>query len=101
MPLPPPPGRCVHCLKFTENLTWDHVFPAAWYPDTTPPGLKKWNVPSCQPCNSAHGECENIIMSRVCLCLEPTSLDGAGIHSKAKRSMDAASGKSARDSSAR
>jgi hypothetical protein len=28
---------------------WDHVFPISWYPDTTPPDLEKWKIPSCLP----------------------------------------------------
>src|SRR5688572_4111000 len=101
MPLPPLPGRCVHCLKFDKKLTWDHVFPAAWYPDSTPVGLEKWKVPSCKSCNSANGESENILMSRVGLCLDPISPQGAGISAKAARSMDPTSGKTPRDAAAR
>src|SRR3569833_975591 len=62
MPMPPQPGRCVHCLSYHESLTWDHVFPVAWYPDTTPEGTEKWKVPSCEECNRSHGETENILM---------------------------------------
>jgi hypothetical protein len=101
MPLPPLPGRCVHCLEFHEKLTWDHIFPAAWYPETTPDGLEKWKVPSCQLCNSANGESENVLMGRVGLCLDPSSPQGAGISAKAVRSMDPSAGRNARDVAAR
>jgi hypothetical protein len=101
MPLPPKPGRCVHCLRFHEKLTWDHVFPAAWYPDTTPEGMERWKIPSCQTCNSAHGESENTLMSLVGLCLDPGSSQGAGIGAKAWRSMDPSSGKNPRDAASR
>jgi hypothetical protein len=35
------PGKCVHCLKDVEERNSDHVFPASWYPDSTPPNLEE------------------------------------------------------------
>jgi hypothetical protein len=73
----------------------------AWYPDSTPDGTEKWKVPSCHKCNSLHGETENVLMSRIGLCLDPTSPASAGVTEKAMRSMDPRSGKTPRDSAAR
>src|SRR5947208_16017660 len=36
-------GKCVHCLKDVAERNSDHVFPASWYPDSTPPNLEKWH----------------------------------------------------------
>jgi hypothetical protein len=44
-------GKCVHCFKDVEGRNSDHVFPASWYPDSTPPDLEKRQIPSCIPCN--------------------------------------------------
>ena len=52
------PGKCVHCLKDVEERNSDHVFPESWYPDSTPPNLEKWQIPSCIPCNSEYGKLE-------------------------------------------
>ncbi|MEW5894427.1 MAG: hypothetical protein AB1650_01530 [Candidatus Omnitrophota bacterium] len=29
----PPAGKCVHCLKEFDDLTWDHLLPKSWYPE--------------------------------------------------------------------
>jgi hypothetical protein len=67
----PKPGKCVHCLKDPVERNWDHVFPKSWYPDTTVPGLDKWRIPSCIPCNRALGVIEEEFRRRVGLCLDP------------------------------
>ena len=55
----PEKGKCVHCLKVPVDRTWDHMFPKAWYPDTTAENLEKWQVPSCRECNQRLGKLEN------------------------------------------
>jgi hypothetical protein len=84
----PKPGKCVHCLETFQNLTWDHVFPEAWYPDTTPPNQYKWQVPSCEDCNRKYGDLENDLLTRLSICLEPSELASAGIAEKGMRAID-------------
>ena len=82
----PPPGRCVHCLGDFESLTWDHVLPVSWYPDTTPANLEKWKFPSCEPCNHRFSIIEQDLLIRFGICLTPGDLKSAGIPEKALRS---------------
>ena len=97
----PPPGRCVHCLQLFEELTWDHVFPEAWYPDTTPDNLEKWKIPSCLECNRAHAGSEGDLLVRLGLCIDPDDPKNAGIVEKALRAVSAGSGRDERDAAAR
>lgn len=101
MARPPPPGRCVHCLGFFEELTWDHVFPEAWYPDTTPDNVEKWKIPSCRPCNALHGKSEGELLVRFGLCVDPDDPKNAGIVEKALRALTAESGRDEKDAKAR
>jgi hypothetical protein len=93
----PKPGKCVHCLKTFEHLTWDHVFPEAWYPDTTKPNLYKWQVPSCQKCNREYGKLENDLRIRLALALDPSDPACAGISEKGKRAIDPKDAKNEKD----
>jgi len=83
----PPSTKCVHCVRFFEELTWDHVFPESWYPDTTLPNLAKWKIPSCKPCNSEYGRLEDDLMIRIGLCLDPNDPKSLGIPQKAVRAI--------------
>jgi hypothetical protein len=83
----PPPGKCVHCLEHFEELTWDHVFPAAWYPDTTPEEMEKWQVPACLACNREYGKLEDELLWRLGLCIDPATAAASGIAEKALRSI--------------
>ena len=101
MPKRPVAGQCVHCLQFHDQLTWDHVFPEAWYPNTTPENTEKWKVPSCGPCNKAHGKNEAELLVRFGLCIAPDQLSSIGIMDKALRALNPDAGRNERDSSAR
>jgi hypothetical protein len=91
------PGKCVHCLKDVEERNSDHVFPASWYPDSTPPNLEKWQIPSCIPCNSDYGKLESDLLSRVGLCLDPHATASKSIVESALRSMKYQAGRNDRD----
>lgn len=97
----PMAGRCVHCLQFHDELTWDHVFPEAWYPETTPENTEKWKVPSCGPCNNDHGRNEAELLVRFGLCVPPDQLSNMGIVDKALRALNPDAAKNARDAGAR
>jgi hypothetical protein len=97
----PPPGRCVHCLRDHEVLTWDHVFPEAWYPESTPANVEKWKIPACEPCNAAHGRSENYLLVRLGLCIEPEDSDTAHFNAKALRALTANAAHSQKDAAAR
>jgi hypothetical protein len=91
------PGKCVHCLKDVEERNSDHVFPASWYPDSTPPDLEKWQIPSCIPCNSGYGKLENDFLIKVGLCLDPNDLASKSIVETSLRALTAAAGRNPRD----
>lgn len=97
MAKPPTAGKCVHCAKPFEVLTWDHVFPQSWYPDNTPNNLPKWEIPSCRECNAEYGELENDLMIRIGLCLDPDDPMSMGIPQKAMRAIDPDSATNPRD----
>lgn len=94
-------ARCVHCLKTTVDWNWEHIFPESWYPESTPPNLEKWQVPSCKECNTKYGEIESDLMIRVGLCLDPTDSRCAGIPQKAIRAVSPRYGKTPKDKAAR
>jgi hypothetical protein len=97
----PDPGRCVYCLQFHNELTWDHVFPKSWYPDTTPENIEKWKVPACLPCNKDYGKIEEDLLIKVGLCIDPKNYRGAGIGFKAVRALRADYGKNDKDANLR
>lgn len=97
----PPPGKCVHCLKESQYLNWDHVFPEAWYPETTPKDLYKWQIPSCVQCNKEYGVLERDLMIRIGLCLDPHHEESKGIYEKARRAIDPSQGKNGKEKKAR
>ncbi len=97
MARPPKPGKCVHCLKSPVARNWDHVFPEAWYPDTTPPNLEKWKIPSCVSCNSRLGAIENEFLIRIAMCLDPKDPASRSIVNKAIRAWKPELAKNASD----
>ena len=94
----PGPGMCVHCRQYHNELTWDHVFPQSWYPDTTPNDLEKWKIPSCLQCNKEYGKIEEELLIRFGLCIDPKNPRGAGIAFKAVRALRSDFGKNEKDS---
>lgn len=80
-------GRCVHCLRLTESIEADHVFPNSWYPDTTPPTLQRWTAPSCPECNRKLGQLEKDLLVRLILCIDPKSDSASGLAGKVLRSL--------------
>jgi hypothetical protein len=93
----PPVGKCVHCLANNVHRTWDHVFPRAWYPDTTPQDMQKWQIPTCQPCNHDYGKIEEDLLFRLALCVDPHVPETSGIVQKVLRSMKPEHAKNERD----
>ncbi len=96
-----PPGRCVHCLKQCAVLTGDHVIPAAWYPETTPANVEKWQAPSCAECNGALGCIEDRVLRDLRFAMDPNAVEGFGVANKAVRSVDPNQARDARDRRAR
>src|SRR4051794_2428264 len=94
----PAPGRCIHCLEYSDNMTWDHIFPQAWYPDSTPPEMEKWDAPSCALCNNEYSKIEERLLMALGLCLDPTEAASAGVGERARRSIDPKLGRDERDS---
>lgn len=90
-------GECVHCGHYNKVLTWDHVFPKAWYPDTTSPLLEKWQIPACKPCNQRYGKIEDDLLLHLGLCLEPSDAKSSGITEKVLRALNPDFAKSAKD----
>lgn len=101
MPRRPESGPCVHCLTHTDEPTWDHVFPKAWYPDTTPRNIEKWKIPSCKECNGDYGRLEEDLLVRLGMCLDPRNARASGIPDKVLRSLDPRAARNDRDAAAR
>lgn len=97
----PHPGKCIHCLHWQKELTWDHVFPKAWYPQTTPADLYKWQVPSCRECNRTYGQLEEDLLLRLALCVDPSDPKCAGIVEKGLRALNPTYAKNEKDRRAR
>ncbi|HEY6299739.1 MAG TPA: hypothetical protein VIW95_08850 [Candidatus Binatus sp.] len=94
-------GRCVHCLGYFKNLTSDHVFPDSWYPESTPPGIEKWQAPSCTHCNALNGRNEEDLLVRLGLCVERDHNASLGIERKVMRALDSSQGKNPKDANLR
>ncbi len=101
MPKPPPPGPCVHCCRLVDELTWDHVFPKAWYPDDTPENLEKWKIPACRRCNAEYGELEQDLLLRLGMSIGPEEAKATGIAEKVIRSIDPRAARDEKDRLAR
>jgi hypothetical protein len=97
----PPPGKCVHCLKYAAKRNWDHVFPVSWYPASTPPNTEKWKIPSCIPCNAKYGKLESDFRDQVGLCLDPRNPASGSVVLDTLRSMNAQAGRNPRDAQQR
>src|SRR5713101_3511088 len=95
------PGQCVYCLQTFEVRSWDHVMPRSWYPDTTPSDLERWQVPSCTPCNAAHGRNEEDLLLRLMMCFGNDDARAAGIPQRIIRSIDPRRARNNRDARAR
>jgi hypothetical protein len=93
----PRPGNCTYCLRFSNKLTWDHVLPVSWYPDSTPADMEKWKVPACRECNKSLGRIEEKLLIRLGLCLEPNSISALGISHKSLRAVSPQYAKNERD----
>lgn len=97
----PEKGKCVHCLKDSVERTWDHMFPRAWYPDTTPENLEKWQIPSCLECNQRLGKLENDLIGRIALTLDAKNPASKGLAVKALRAINPAEARDEGDAAAR
>jgi hypothetical protein len=96
----PPPGKCIHCLKEFDILTWDHVLPHSWYPDGFN-NFEKWDAPACSSCNRELGKVEQDLLTKLGLCLDPAELKSFGIPDRVLRSLNPSAGKNKQDSSHR
>jgi hypothetical protein len=94
-------GKCVHCLKDSVELDWDHVLPQSFYTNSLPNNEYKWQVPSCVACNSALSKIEDEFLRRVGLCLDPFSPASGDIALKAFRAHTPEVGKNERDRNVR
>jgi hypothetical protein len=92
----PSAGKCAHCLKYFENLTWDHVFPKSWFPVEID-DIEKWIVPSCAECNKRLGRVEENLLLKFGLALDPWDNSAKGIPDKALRSLNPKLGRNDRD----
>jgi hypothetical protein len=95
----PPAGRCVHCLAFCDSLTWDHGYPASWYPEG--PSVAKPKAPSCWPCQERLEAIEVRALVPFALSLAPGDPRGAGVADAVRRSIDPSLAKTERERRAR
>jgi len=76
---------CVHCLKYFEELTEDHIFPKSWYPDSTPQNIEKWVVPACFECNNKLGRIEEEVYKKIAPTMSYKDIASVSIPEKAIR----------------
>lgn len=89
--------RCIYCLKFSKEITDDHVLPRSWYPKNTTINLEKWKVPCCKKCNCELGKVEEELRNRLGLCLDPNEEKSLGIPDSALSAYDTCKGRNDRD----
>jgi hypothetical protein len=94
-------GRCVHCLRDHVELTSDHMFPKAWYPDATPENLEQWQFPACVECNNRYSKIERDLLNRFALALDTKHPASAGLVDAALRALDPNAGHNEKDAAAR
>lgn len=92
---------CIHCCRYFDELTSDHVFPKSWYPKSTPEDIEKWQAPSCSDCNRKIGAIENELLIKFGLCLDPYKQGALGVPEKALNSLDSKRGRTEKDSKIR
>ena len=63
------------------------MFPASWYPDSTPPNIQRWTVPSCTKCNHKFGAMEEMLFVRFAMCVDPRKQAASGVWNKARRTL--------------
>ncbi|MBT3322538.1 MAG: hypothetical protein HN392_09675 [Anaerolineae bacterium] len=88
-------------MEYSDDLTWDHVLPVSWYPESTPKNIEKWKVPACLSCNRRLGKIEEDLLVRLGLCLDPNSIPALGIPHKTRRSVNPVYGRNEKDRKAR
>ena len=79
--------KCIHCLKESENITKDHVFPRSWYTDDTPSWIQRWTAPSCSECNQKFGKMEQDLFVKLAACIDPHKAEASGINNKLKKTF--------------
>lgn len=77
------------------------MFPKAWYPDSTPPNLVRWQIPVCLKCNQQYGKLEDDLLVRLGICIDPTMAQAAGIAEKVRRALDPRKAKNPKDAAHR
>jgi hypothetical protein len=80
---------------------WDHVFPRSWYPDSTPPNMEKWSIPTCHKCNSEHGGLENELLTQLAICVDPKAAASSRIVTRVLRGLDPKLAANEKDATAR
>ena len=82
-------ARCAYCALVLQrgHMTRDHVFPTAWYPETTPPTVQRWTVPSCVACNNQKSQLEAYCLAQLSAGVDVESTAARGIWERAFRSM--------------
>jgi hypothetical protein len=90
------PLPCTYCSDPIGNES-EHVFPASWYPDSTPPEVQRLTVPSCKPCNTRWKKVEEGVAQELLLVVDPTRSEIAGAHERLSRAWLTQGAKNERD----
>lgn len=79
----------------------EHVFPASWYPDTTPADFERMTVPSCGPCNRRWARAEEALLFNLALAISPDEPEAAGVSDRLLRSVNVSKASDPRDAAHR
>lgn len=81
-----PMVTCIYC-RAAPGAEGDHVFPAAWYPTTTPPEIQRLKVPSCRACNQKWHRLEDKLAAELVMVADPTLPEMAGVAERYLRGL--------------
>jgi hypothetical protein len=81
-----PKAECTYC-RAAPGAEGDHVFPAAWYPTTTPPEVQRLKVPSCRACNQRWHQVEDKLAADLVMVVDPTLPEMAGVAERYLRGL--------------
>lgn len=92
-------ATCVYCLRVigADEGTEDHVIARSWFPSTTPNNTQKWKVPACRACNNKFSRDEQDLLLRLAHCADPKHPAARDIYHTARRAIDLARSRDARD----
>jgi len=61
-------GKCIHCLRYVNKITADHIIPESWYSNYSK-HIYKPKAPACYECNQNLGKQEKKLSHLMWICM--------------------------------